>query len=352
MDSPHPRRFLGRWLLTAVCRSGLPSTAATLIASGVAAAVARGREPPVRPFYPADSSLWRLPGEGVPYTQLVLVGVLAATPVAAAAAAATAAARGRRGTAPLLFAALRVGLATLAATAAAAGVVEVIKTHTGALRPDFAARCLGDAAVPALAAGTSGAPAQIVVDGGCPAVAAAAGAAARDAAVARLKDGRRSFPSGHAALAGAFSAAAAVALGGLAAAAVAAGAGAAPDGRRRYGRDGGGSLGWAAVGEAAAVAAAAALLYGAAMLGSRVADGRHHAGDVAAGGLLGALFAVAGVVPALVAVAGGGGGGGGGGAPPGGRPPRGSCWRTTMGWLWARLAGQLGKWRRRRRTSG
>ncbi|GAB0489728.1 hypothetical protein MMPV_000953 [Pyropia vietnamensis] len=302
---------------------------ATLAASAIAAAVARAREPPVRPFFVADSSLWRAPGEGIPYSHVVLIGVLAATPIAAAATAAavgaaaaatgtTPAAPGREGMGswrrqrswvPAGCAAVRVAGATLAAAAASAAVVEVVKTGTGALRPDFAARCLGGAAGPPFGIGGSGGaasslPAVILTNAECPTLMAAVATSPDEAERVRhrLWDGRRSFPSGHASLAAAFSTAASVTLAGLSAASAAVGWSHASG----SGRGGGVCLRWAAVGEIAAVAAPAALVYGATMMGSRVADGRHHTGDVAAGALLGAVFAFVGVVPAvLTAVAGG-----------------------------------------------
>ncbi|KAK1867658.1 hypothetical protein I4F81_010163 [Pyropia yezoensis] len=330
-----PRRGLAARLAAAAAATGLPSTVATITAAAVAAAVARAADPPVRPFFPADASLWRVPAEGIPYTHLVLVGVLAATPIAAAATVAAAAGAGAAGAAratstrpgrqgepwrqrrrrwvPAVRAALRVVGATLGAAAASGAVVEVVKTATGALRPDFAARCLGAAAAPPFGVGGGGGgggganppslPAVFSADADCPTLVAAVAVSADEAARVRhrLRDGRRSFPSGHASLAAAFSTAAAVALGGLSAAAAVAGGGL---GGGSGG--GGGSLRWAAVGEVAAVGVPAALVYGATMMGSRVADGRHHAGDVAAGAMLGAVFALVGVVPAVVAAVAGG----------------------------------------------
>lgn len=134
--------------------------------------------------------------------------------------------------------ALRFALGVLTASMLAVCLVEFAKGYVGRLRPNFAERCLGRAATPPRAAPV------VLSDAGC-----VPGHAAWD--------GRRSFPSGHSALA----------------------AGLAAYGQLWLVRARAGPLGY--------VAGYLVLAAGLAVGASRVVDNAHHVSDVVAGALIG-----------------------------------------------------------------
>lgn len=153
--------------------------------------------------------------------------------------------------------ALRLALGLLTCTMVSILIIEMGKGYVGRLRPSFARTCLRPREPPYYAVGGGGATDGVrgvyVGDAACSGTDAAA-----------LVDGRRSFPSGHAALA-----ASGVAYGQLAFGRYARGV--------RNGVAGALAMGsgwmWA--------------LFGCWVAASRVYDNAHHAGDVAVGALVG-----------------------------------------------------------------
>lgn len=184
-----------------------------------------------RAFSPTDQTLWApyKPRATVPIVPVFLVGYALFPPIIYL--------RTLRSHAPKT--ALRLALGVLTSSLLAIAATEAGKGSVGVLRPNFRDRCLGP---------LPGAAAAITSDADC----FDGGALARD--------GRRSFPSGHATLGvgvGAYFCLWGAWVGGTA---------------------------WY-------IAGLAVFGAGLAVAGSRVVDGAHHVGDVAVGGMLGVFFA-------------------------------------------------------------
>lgn len=194
-----------------------------------------------RPFYPADPALWfrwnRV--QSVPISLVFIAGYGVLAPLIFLGERRLAVARGASPRRARLTAA-RFALGVLTATMLSVCLVEFGKGYVGRLRPNFAERCLGRAGAP-----PDSAPAAVLSDAGC-----APGHAAWD--------GRRSFPSGHSALAAGLGAYAQLWLV-----------------RARAG-----VLGY--------LAGFVLLAAGFAVGASRVVDNAHHVSDVVAGALVGA----------------------------------------------------------------
>lgn len=192
----------------------------------------------VRPFFPQDASLWHVHTHDTIPTALVFVfHYFLLTPLIH-----------RIALLAKLPSPATLALGMPSATMLAVLIVEMGKGFVGRLRPSFATLCLGEPAHPAW---TSLPP--ILSDLSCPTLDKAA-----------LHDARRSFPSGHAALAVCGAAYFQLCL-----------LRAAPRIEGRWRRLTLYALGWVAMVAAAWVAA------------SRVFDNAHHVGDVAVGSLIG-----------------------------------------------------------------
>lgn len=150
----------------------------------VAGLVTRVVPPRTIPFYLDDARLWgTYQSSGtVPFWQVGVVTVLI-FPAATAAMEYSSSRSVRRS--------LRFAIALLAAIGMTSGATETIKSTCGFLRPDFGQRCLGTNTVfPVGELEGDGRPRTILSNDECPAL-------QTGSSTKRLRDGRRSFPSGH-----------------------------------------------------------------------------------------------------------------------------------------------------------
>jgi membrane-associated phospholipid phosphatase len=236
------------FLLVLVCL-GLTGVATLILGKG-------GDALPQRPFYLADATLWyewKRGKDTVPIWTIFVAGYLVVMPLIGMCEYQVATKSRKVSARPALLTALRFAIGVIASSMLAVLIVESGKNYVGRLRPNFAHRCLGADAMPPSSLETL--LSVIRSDAECTGVLNGAW------------DGRRSFPSGHAALA--------VSVGVYAQLWLL---------RVR------GGLG-AASGLGATVLGTMALMAGLWVAASRVVDGAHHASDVAVGGVLGAYTA-------------------------------------------------------------
>jgi membrane-associated phospholipid phosphatase len=213
----------------------------------------RADETNPRPFFLADASLWyewKYKRDTVPIWSVFVTAYLVVLPIIGVGEYRLATRSRDVPSRPAILTALRFAIGVCASSMLAVVFVECGKTYVGRLRPNFAHRCLGAGAVPPST--TEGLLSVISSDAACTGHSSGPW------------DGRRSFPSGHAALAVSVGVYTQLWLF-----------------RARAGLSDGGAVGAYGLG-------VAALFAGLWVAATRIVDGAHHVSDVAVGGALGA----------------------------------------------------------------